>query len=100
MITGVTYCSACAGQRSAIMYTAEPTMSATMTGQHLIAIRSSLVNRSTGYPPRMEALILILLVAGAICFALGAFGVAARVNWTPLGLLFWILTAIIGAIPS
>jgi hypothetical protein len=45
----------------------------------------------------MATIILILLIAGAVCFALGAFGVAARVNWTPLGLLCWILTALIAA---
>lgn len=38
---------------------------------------------------------LILLVVAAICFALAAFGVASRVQLVPLGLLAWVLTAII-----
>jgi hypothetical protein len=39
---------------------------------------------------------LILLIAAAICFALAAAGVAiGRVNLTALGLLLWVLTAVI-----
>ena len=38
---------------------------------------------------------LLLLVAAAVCFALATFGVAARVNLTALGLLFWVLTQIV-----
>jgi len=40
---------------------------------------------------------LILLMAGAACFGLAAFGVAARVNLVALGLLCWILTVLIPA---
>lgn len=48
----------------------------------------------------MEVLILLLLIAGAICFGLAAFGVAARVNLIALGLMFWILTALIPALDA
>lgn len=40
-------------------------------------------------------LVLVLLLAGAVCFAFGMFGVAARVNWTDAGLLCWILTVLL-----
>lgn len=43
---------------------------------------------------------LLLLFAGAVCFALGMVGVAARINWTDAGLLCWILTVLIPAIPA
>lgn len=43
-------------------------------------------------------LVLILLIVAAVCFALAAFGVAARVNLLALGLFFWVLTEIIPAI--
>lgn len=33
-------------------------------------------------------LVMILLIAALVCFLLGAFGVAARVNLTDLGLAF------------
>lgn len=46
----------------------------------------------------MEAFILIMLIIGAVCFALAAFGVPARVQWVPLGLLAWILTALVPAL--
>lgn len=45
----------------------------------------------------MGLLIVLLLLAGAICFALAAFGVAARVNLVAAGLLCWILTVLIPA---
>jgi len=39
---------------------------------------------------------LILLIVAAVCFALAAFGVnVGRVNLIALGLLAWVLTAII-----
>lgn len=43
---------------------------------------------------------LLLLIAGAVCFGLAAFGFAARVNLLALGLLFWILTALIPALEA
>lgn len=46
----------------------------------------------------MTALIILLLLIGAVCFALGAVGVPARVNWVSLGLLAWILTVLIPAL--
>lgn len=40
----------------------------------------------------------ILLLAGAICFFLAALGVnPPRIALVPLGLLFWILVALIAA---
>lgn len=43
----------------------------------------------------MELLILLLLVAGAVCFGIAAFGAVARPNLVALGLLCWISTAVI-----
>lgn len=38
----------------------------------------------------------ILLIAGAVCFAISALGIPVRqINLVALGLLFWILTLII-----
>ena len=49
----------------------------------------------------MDVLTLLLLIAAAVCFGLAAFGVAsARVNLLALGLLFWVLTALLPAIPG
>lgn len=48
----------------------------------------------------MATIILLLLLAGTACFALGMFGVPARINWTDAGLLCWILTALIPAISA
>lgn len=45
----------------------------------------------------MELLVLLLLVAGAVCFGLAAFGVAARINLVAMGLLCWIVTVIVPA---
>jgi hypothetical protein len=38
---------------------------------------------------------LVLYIIAAVCFALAAFGVASRINLVALGLLAWVLTAII-----
>lgn len=46
----------------------------------------------------MELLVLLLLVAGAVCFGLAAFGVAARINLVAMGLLCWIVTVIVPAL--
>ena len=45
-------------------------------------------------------LTLILLIIAAVCFGLAAFGAVAsgRVNLVALGLLAWVLTALIPAI--
>lgn len=40
-------------------------------------------------------LTLILLIIAAACFAAAAVNVAARVNLVALGLLTWVLTALI-----
>lgn len=46
----------------------------------------------------MATVVLILLVAAAVCFALAAANVASRVNLVALGLLFWVLTPLLGAL--
>jgi len=43
----------------------------------------------------MDALILLLLLGATVCFGLAAFGVGARVNLVALGLMLWVLTALI-----
>lgn len=49
----------------------------------------------------MDAITVILLALGLVCFVLAAIGVPARgVNLTALGLAFWILTALIPAVQS
>ena len=37
----------------------------------------------------------ILLIAAAVSFGLAVFGVPSKVNLVALGLLFWVLTALI-----
>ena len=37
----------------------------------------------------------ILLIGAAICFALAAVGVSSPVGLVPLGLLLWVLTALL-----
>jgi hypothetical protein len=47
----------------------------------------------------MSALILVLLIAGFICFALATFGVSVpRINLLALGLALWVLAELIPAI--
>lgn len=47
----------------------------------------------------MTLLFLILLLAGAICFAMAAFGTPVRRVYLPgLGLLFWILVPLLQTI--
>lgn len=46
----------------------------------------------------MKVIDLILLLIGAVCFALAAVGVAARINPLALGLLAWILVPLIAVI--
>ena len=47
----------------------------------------------------MNTLYLILLLLGAVCFAIAAFDVAVRrVNLLALGLLFWIAVPLIQTI--
>lgn len=45
----------------------------------------------------MELLVVVLLLIGAVCFALATFGVAARINLVAAGLLAWILVPLISA---
>lgn len=48
----------------------------------------------------MGLLLLLLLIAGLVCFLIAAVGVASRVNLLALGLAFWILVPIIQAFPA
>jgi hypothetical protein len=45
----------------------------------------------------MEVLLLVLLIAAAVCFGLAAAGVASRINLLALGLLFWVVSELIPA---
>ena len=51
-----------------------------------------------GYYRGMGVLVLVLLIAAAVCFGIAAANVATRVNLVALGLLFWVLTAAIPAL--
>jgi len=53
--------------------------------------------RRMGTQRGMEVVLLLLLIAAAVCFGLAAANVASRVNLLALGLLFWVITAIIPA---
>ncbi len=46
----------------------------------------------------MGVLVLLLLLAAAVCFGLAAANVATRVNLVALGLLFWVITVLVPAI--
>lgn len=46
----------------------------------------------------MEVLVLALLIAAAVCFGLAAANLATRINLVALGLLFWVITALVPAI--
>lgn len=46
----------------------------------------------------MDVITLVLLLAGAVCFGLAAANVATRVNLVALGLLLWVITALIPAV--
>jgi hypothetical protein len=46
----------------------------------------------------MHTLTIVLLIIAAVCFGLAAAGVPSRVAWVPLGLLAWVLTALIPAL--
>lgn len=48
----------------------------------------------------MDVVVLVLLIAAAVCFAIAAANVAARVNLVALGLLLWVITAIAPALQS
>lgn len=50
-----------------------------------------------GHVGRMDLLVLLLLVAGAVCFGIATFA-AVRHNLVALGLLCWIVTAIFPAL--
>lgn len=57
-----------------------------------------MVRAPGGYHSGVGTLLLVLLIAAAVCFGLAAFGVAARVNLVALGLLLWVLTAVFSAV--
>lgn len=46
----------------------------------------------------MDVLVLVLLIAAAVCFGIAAANVATRVNLVALGLLLWVLTAVLPAL--
>lgn len=46
----------------------------------------------------MGVIVLVLLIAAAVCFGIAAANVATRVNLVALGLLLWVLTAVIPAL--
>ena len=46
----------------------------------------------------MNALDVVLLVIAAVCFALAAFGVSARINLVALGLFAWVLDVLLHAL--
>jgi hypothetical protein len=49
----------------------------------------------------MELLDLILLILGLVCFLLATFSIpVGRLNLTAAGLAFWILVAVIHAVPK
>jgi hypothetical protein len=48
----------------------------------------------------MDAVTVILLILGFVCFALAAANVTARINLVALGLALWILTLLIPALAS
>lgn len=43
---------------------------------------------------------LVLLLAAAVCFGLAAANLATRINLVALGLLFWVITALVPAVQS
>lgn len=46
----------------------------------------------------MGVVLLVLLIGAAVCFGLAAANVVTRVGLVPLGLLLWVLTALIPAV--
>lgn len=48
----------------------------------------------------MGVVLLVLLLAAAVCFAVAAANVASRVNLVALGLLLWVLTAVVPALAA
>lgn len=46
----------------------------------------------------MGVLVLVLLIAAAVCFGIAAANVPVRINLIGLGLLMWVLTALIPAL--
>lgn len=46
----------------------------------------------------MDVIVLVLLLAAAVCFGLAAANLAVRVNLVALGLLFWVITALVPAL--
>lgn len=48
----------------------------------------------------MGVLILVLLIAAAVCFGIAAAGRPFRVNLIALGLLLWVSTALVPALAA
>lgn len=53
---------------------------------------------AAGYYRGMGVLVLVLLITAAVCFGIAAANVATRVNLVALGLLFWVITALVPAL--
>jgi hypothetical protein len=45
----------------------------------------------------MDVLLLVLLIAAAVCFGLAAANTPTRPNLIALGLLLWVMTALVPA---
>lgn len=54
----------------------------------------------TRVPMDMETFVLIMLIAGFVCFLAATFSVATRFNLVAAGLAFWILTALVPALDA
>lgn len=48
----------------------------------------------------MDVLVLMLLIAAAVCFGIASANVATRINLVALGLLLWVLTAVLPALSA
>jgi hypothetical protein len=48
----------------------------------------------------VNAVILVLLIAGAVLFAIAAFGVASRINLVAAGLFCWIVATLLPVVAA
>jgi hypothetical protein len=55
---------------------------------------------ASGNSGGMDALVLICLIAAAVCFGLAVANLTTRVNLIALGLLFWVITALAPAVQA
>lgn len=67
----------------------------------VVGIRSSMGDLPIGYQVAMSLIVLLLLIAAAVFFALATFGVAVRrISWIGAGLLCWVLAQLIPALAA